>query len=96
MKRSLERSREATASWWQPAVEIFAQVSVWIAGPIIIALFAGKWLDKKYSSEPWLFLLCIGIAFAASSFGIVRITLNYIKKIEEEAKDKNNRALKNE
>lgn len=71
--------------WWQPAMAIFAQVTGWIAGPIILALFAGKWLDKKYNSEPLLFLLCIGAAFIISSVGIVKITLNYIKKIEQSA-----------
>ncbi|MFA6304994.1 MAG: AtpZ/AtpI family protein [Patescibacteria group bacterium] len=73
--------------WYSQALEIFAGVSGWIAGPIIAALFLGKWLDKKYDSEPWLFLLCIGLAFAISSFGIVKITLTYIKKIEKEASD---------
>jgi len=81
-----ETQAKKSVGWWEPAVEIFTQVSAWIAGPIIIALFLGKWLDQKYQTEPWLFLLCIGLAFAASSFGIVRITLNYIKKIEEESR----------
>lgn len=71
--------------WWQPALIIFAQVTGWIAGPIILALFIGKWLDNKYQSEPWLFLISIGAGFAVSSIGIVRITLNYIKKIEQSA-----------
>ncbi|MCX6785879.1 MAG: AtpZ/AtpI family protein [Candidatus Komeilibacteria bacterium] len=71
--------------FWQSALVIFAQVTGWIAGPIILALFIGKWLDQKYSSAPWLFLLCIGLAFIISSVGIVRITLDYIKKIEQSA-----------
>ena len=74
--------------FWQPALEIAVQVSAWIAGPIIIALFVGRWLDKKYNSEPWLFLACVGLAFLISSYGIVKISLNYIKKIEKEAQDK--------
>lgn len=73
--------------FWQPALEISIQVSAWIAGPIVLALFAGKWLDKKYESEPWLFLGCIGLAFIISCYGIVKISLNYIKKIEKEIQD---------
>lgn len=75
--------------WWQPAFVIFTQVSGWIAGPIILALFLGKWLDNKYQTSPWLFLTCIGLAFLVSSVGIVRITLDYLKKIETEVKQKN-------
>lgn len=78
----------ANDKWYAQALQVFVSVSGWIAGPIIGALFLGKWLDKKYDSEPWLFLACIGLAFAISSFGIVKITLAYIKKIEKEAQDK--------
>ena len=75
-------------AWWQPAIAIFVQVTGWIAVPIIIALYAGRWLDMRYESEPWLFLITMGVAFAISSIGIVKITLSYIKKIEKEAMEK--------
>lgn len=75
-------------AWWKPAMEIFTSVSAWIVGPIVAALFLGKWLDNKFNSEPWLFLAAIGLAFSISCFGITRITLDYIKKIEEESKNK--------
>lgn len=74
--------------WWQPGLVIFTQVTGWIAGPIIIALFLGKYLDNKFQTKPWFFLGFTALAFFITSFGIVRITKNYIKKIEKEAKDK--------
>jgi len=83
-----EAPASRSAVWYEPAMEIFAQASAWIVGPIVAALFLGKWLDKKYNSEPWLFLVTVGLAFLISCFGIVRITLAYIKKIEEDAKNK--------
>ena len=83
-------SKKDKTPFWQPAMVIFAEVSAWIAGPIVIALFLGRWLDNRYQTEPWLFLGTMGLAFAVSSFGIVKITLNYIKKIEKEVKNKNN------
>jgi len=79
--------KESKPPFWQPALVIFSQVTGLIAGPIIVALYLGKWLDIKYQSEPWLFLLCMAVAFAVSSAGIVIITLKYIKKIEKEAKE---------
>jgi F0F1-type ATP synthase assembly protein I len=69
--------------WWQPAMIMFLKLSVWIAAPIIIALYLGKWLDKKYNSEPWLFLICIGVAFAISMIGLVTNTIKEFKKIDK-------------
>lgn len=74
------------APWWQPSLVLFGKLSGWIAGPVIIGVFLGKWLDEKYSTEPWLFLSSVGVAFIVSSFGIVRDSLREIKRIEREVK----------
>jgi len=76
-------------SWWKPGVEIFSQVSGWIAGPIILALIVGKWLDGRFDTKPWIFLGLTGIAFLISIFGIVRVVSKYMKKIEEDTKNGN-------
>ena len=74
--------------WWKPGVMIFTNISGWIASPIIIALILGKYLDKKYNSDPWFFLGLTAIAFFISIFGIVKILMKYLKDIEKEAKEK--------
>lgn len=79
--KGLEKNNQAV--WWQPAIIMFLKLSVWIAAPIIFALYLGKWLDKKYNSEPWLFLICIGIAFAISIIGLVINTIRELKKIDK-------------
>ena len=58
--------------WWQPSLVLFARLSGWIAVPVIAAVYIGKALDKKYNTEPWLFLITVGVAFFLSSFGIIR------------------------
>ncbi|MDO9399105.1 MAG: AtpZ/AtpI family protein [bacterium] len=68
--------------WWLPAILLTTKLSAWIIGPVIIGLFVGKWLDNKYHSEPWLFLLSMGVAFIFSMFGLVKNALNEYKKIE--------------
>ena len=78
------RKNNQTA-WWQPAIIMFLKLSVWIAAPIILALYLGKWLDKKYNSEPWLFLICIGIAFTISIIGLVINTIRELKKIDKKS-----------
>ena len=91
-----ENKFDQQKKWYAQGIQVFVSVSSWIAGPIITALFLGKWLDKKYDSEPWLFLACIGLAFLISSYGIVKITLSYIKKIEQEAKEKKDKNVGNQ
>ncbi|MFH1583038.1 MAG: AtpZ/AtpI family protein [Candidatus Falkowbacteria bacterium] len=70
------------AAWWHPAVMMFAKLSGWIAAPVIIALYLGKWLDKRYDSAPWLLLGCIGVAFFVSMIGLVKETVREYKKID--------------
>lgn len=90
MKKGNEK---ITAPWWQPGLLLFYRLSGWIAGPIIIALFIGKWLDKKYGMEPWLFLLSVGVAFIISTIGISKDALKEIRRIENEAKEKNKNTI---
>ncbi|HCP08294.1 MAG TPA: hypothetical protein DIT25_00635 [Candidatus Moranbacteria bacterium] len=66
---------------------MFYRLSGWIIGPIILALVVGRWLDEKYGTEPWLFLLSIGIAFAISIFGIVMDAIKELKRIEKDEKE---------
>lgn len=90
-----EQKEENKAPWWQPGLVLFSRLSSWIAGPIILAVFVGRWLDGKYNTEPWLFLLAVGIAFAISMTGIVRDATKEMKRIENEnGKNKNGKSDK--
>ncbi|MEA3464012.1 MAG: AtpZ/AtpI family protein [Patescibacteria group bacterium] len=86
-KPSKNNSEQA---WWQPAMVMFARMSAWIAIPVISALFVGRWLDKRYNTEPILFLVIVGFAFLISIFGLVKIVKEEYGKIE-----KNNQNIKN-
>lgn len=81
-----KKNNNLEAPWWQPALVLFYRMSGWIAGPIIIAVFVGKYLDKRYGTDPWLFLISVGIAFFVSTFGIVKDAMREMKRIEEEEK----------
>jgi F0F1-type ATP synthase assembly protein I len=70
-------------SWWQPGLILFGRLSGWIVGPVIIALFVGTWLDRKFDTRPWLFLLAVGLSFLISIFGIVKEGMESIKEIEK-------------
>lgn len=76
--------------WWQEAVGMFAKVSAWVAIPVVVALFIGKYLDKKYDTSPWIFIGSTVVAFTISMIAIGKISLDYIHKIDKESKDKEN------
>ncbi len=75
-------------AWWQPAMIMFLRFSSWIFAPILIAVFVGKWLDKKYDTEPILFLVTVGFAFLISIFGLVKNVKKEYGKIEKEIQEK--------
>jgi len=85
MKNNNDNQR---APWWQPGLVLFTKLSGWILGPVILGVILGKWLDRKYGTEPWLFLVTVGLAFFLSMFGIVRDSLREMKRIEREEKAK--------
>ncbi len=78
--------------WWQPAMVVFAEVTGWIAVPIIVALFVGKYLDDRYGTAPWWYLGLTGFAFIITSVGIASVGGKYIKQMEQE---KNNESRSN-
>ena len=69
---------------WVKPVELAFRMSAWLVGPIIFALLVGNWLDEKYHSQPKMFLIATGVAFAITCFGLVREVKEYFKKIEKE------------
>ncbi len=80
-------------TWWQPAMEIFAQVSAWIVFPIIVALFLGKWLDERYNTEPRYLLICVGVGFVITNIGLIVNTVKSAKKMQ--AEDQNKKEIQN-
>jgi len=82
----MEKKDSSESPWWRPGVILFTRMSGWIAGPIIIAIFLGQYLDNKYNTHPRLFLLSVGIAFFISIFGISTDAIKAMKVIEKEEK----------
>lgn len=69
------------------ALMVFTRISGWVGGPIIVALFAGRYLDQRYGTAPWYFLGLTGLAFVASAWGIIKETKVYMEKLETKAKN---------
>ena len=75
-------------SYWGDSLIVFMRMSSWIAGPIIVGLFIGKWLDSKYGTAPLIFVISITFSFLCSTFGIVKEAKRYMKTIEKEIEEK--------
>jgi F0F1-type ATP synthase assembly protein I len=76
-------------NWWQAPLVMFVNLSVWIVIPVLLGSLLGKWLDGKYSTKPFLFLVCVGVAFLVSMGGLIYNAMKEFKKIEIEEQDKN-------
>ncbi len=73
-------------SSWAIALRVLVNVSGWILAPLIVGLLLGKWLDRKYGTEPWLFLTTIGVCFLISMYGLIINAVKEFKKIEKESR----------
>jgi F0F1-type ATP synthase assembly protein I len=72
------------APWWQPGLILFLKLSSWIAGPIVISLFLGKFLDRQFGTDPWIFLGLTAVAFLFSTAAIIYTYTKELKRIEQE------------
>lgn len=66
--------------YYRDALMAFGRMSGWVAGPVVLALVLGKWLDRKYDTAPYLFIAIIGLGFFISLFGIFRESRRYLKQ----------------
>jgi len=74
--------------FWQPSLLMFSRMSSWIIGPVVLGIFLGKWLDRRYDTEPWLFLGTVGLAFIISMIGLVK---DAFKEMDRLSKEDNNK-----
>ena len=86
-----EDTDSARAPWWQPGLMFFGSITGWIIAPLLISLFLGSWLDKKFNSDPWLSIILLVLAFVVSFVSIYKETKLYIKKLEKKVQDEKNR-----
>jgi hypothetical protein len=73
--------------WWDNGLKLFVQLSGWLVAPLVFSLYFGRWLDDRYQTDPWLFLLSVGLAFTVTCAGIVFETMKFIKAIEKDVKN---------
>lgn len=69
-------------------INLLINTTAWIVGPVLVGILVGKILDQKFKTDPWLFLISVGVCFLVSMFGLIRNALKEFKSIEEEYGEK--------
>ena len=63
-------------------MKLFGDITTWIALPIVGALILGKFLDRRFGTEPILLLVSAGLAFCLSAYGIIKTVRGYTEKLK--------------
>jgi len=71
---------------WGSALRVLANISAWVAFPVLLGIFLGRWLDRRFDTAPWLFLITIGVCFLVSMYGLVINAQREFKRIEDLSK----------
>ncbi len=80
----MEKNKKNDKVLWVPALEVFSEISTWIAAPVILAAIGGKALDRRYGTAPWMLIGLAAVAFLISSYGIVKAVKKYAAKLKRE------------
>ncbi|MCK5415906.1 AtpZ/AtpI family protein [Candidatus Parcubacteria bacterium] len=86
MSNYLDESKKN--DWWKPGLLLFGKLSSWIVAPVLIGTILGKYLDKKFNTEPIMLMSVVGFCFLISIYGLIKETMSEYKKIEKEVTDK--------
>jgi len=74
---------------WQKGLNLAMSLSGWLVGPLVLSLILGQYLDQKYQTKPWIFLILTGFAFLITALGLTIETMKYIRSLERDInKDK--------
>ncbi|HKM40498.1 MAG: AtpZ/AtpI family protein [Patescibacteria group bacterium] len=71
---------------WKLVIDIALNISAWIIIPVLVGLFLGSYLDRRFFTAPRYLLIVLGISFVISIFGLSKYVSKEAKKMEEKNK----------
>ena len=74
------------SSNWRQALSLLGQLGYVIAIPLVILALAGRFLDKKLNTSPWLLIVGMLFALTISTFWVYRKTADIMKDAVENKK----------
>lgn len=82
------QDNKLTEAWWKPALALFLRLSSWVAAPVLLGTFLGKYLDKRLDSEPLMLIAVVSFSFLISMYGLIKETTKEYRKISKTERDK--------
>ncbi len=74
-------------NWLVPALFMLGKFAGLIVFPVMVGVIIGIYLDIKYKTDPWLFIISVGISFVFSIIGLSINTFKEFRKIEKQIKE---------
>lgn len=57
------------------AFGIYGALGFQLVASILVGVFGGQWLDKKFGTEPWLMMLGLFLGVGAGFYNLFRVVL---------------------
>ncbi|HEU4630610.1 MAG TPA: AtpZ/AtpI family protein [Gemmatimonadaceae bacterium] len=78
--RRPDEEREPTAG---SSVAVYAGLGLQFAVAILVFLYLGQWLDRRFGTEPWLLLISVFLGAGGSLYSIYRKLMADLRRQEE-------------
>jgi ATP synthase protein I len=59
------------------AYALMSAILAQLAGSVLIGVFAGRWLDRKFGVEPFFLILGLLICLAAGVYAMIRLVQHF-------------------
>jgi F0F1-type ATP synthase assembly protein I len=79
----MDNSNKKPSMWNSEYIKVFTNISAWIVGPVLVSIFIGKYLDKKFGTAPWILGVSLALSFTISMIAIVKIASKYSKEVDK-------------
>ena len=68
----MNRQDDGDSSSGGPSPLRFVGIGAELLAPLLIGVFGGRWLDRRFATEPWLLLAGAVLGAVAGMFNLVR------------------------
>jgi ATP synthase protein I len=72
-------------------IGVYGTVGLEFGGAVLVGLWLGQWLDKKFHTSPWLLLVGMGFGTAAGIRTLMRAARRASQEIEDEDREESAR-----
>lgn len=60
------------------AMALASSIISYLVGPILVGVFAGRWLDSYFQTEPLFLIVGLLLGIAAGGYGLFRLVRQFL------------------